>query len=53
MDRPEQAVEMVREAVIAAGYAHDSDVSIALRCSPADVYDKVSLRLKWILLEKK
>lgn len=44
MDRPEQALNILREAIAGAGHADGSDISVALRCSTADIYDKVSMR---------
>ena len=52
MDRPEQAFDLIREAVVAAGYSHDSDVNVVLRCCSSDVYDKVWWYLVDVILSQ-
>ena len=42
MDKPEQALEFVQDAVSSCGYSLGTDVQIALNCAASEFYDQVS-----------
>jgi len=42
MDKPEQALDFVQDAVSSCGYSLGTDVQIALNCAASEFYDQVS-----------
>ena len=42
MDKPEQALDFVQDAVSSCGYGLGTDVQIALNCAASEFYDQVS-----------
>ena len=42
MDKPEQALDFVQDAVSSCGYSLGNDVQIALNCAASEFYDQVS-----------
>ena len=42
MDKPEQALDIVREAISNAGYSFEDDILLAITLSTKDIYDQVS-----------
>ena len=41
MDKPEQALDFVQEAVSSCGYSLGTDIHIALNCVASEFYDQV------------
>ena len=41
LDKPEQALDYVQDAVAASGYSLGSDVHLVLSCAATDFYDQV------------
>ena len=50
MDKPEQALDLVRDAISGAGYSYEDDVAVALNFATKDIYDKVRRRLTYVEL---
>ena len=42
MDKPDQALDFVQDAVSACGYNLGNDIHIALNCAASEFYDQVS-----------
>ena len=42
MDKPEQALDFVQDAVSSCGYSLGTDIHIALNCAASEFYDQVS-----------
>lgn len=42
MDKPEQALDFVQDAVSSCGYSMGTDVQIALNCAASEFYDQAS-----------
>ena len=42
MDKPEQALDFVQDAVSACGYSLGTDIHIALNCAASEFYDQVN-----------
>ena len=43
MDKPEQALDFVQDAVSSCGYSLGTDVHIALNCAASEIYDQVRI----------
>ena len=43
MDKPEQALDFVQDAVSSCGYSLGTDVYIALNCAASEIYDQVRI----------
>ena len=41
MDKPEQALDFVQDAISTCGYSLGTDVQIALNCAASEFYDQV------------
>ena len=41
VDKPEQALDLIRDAISGAGYSIGEDVVVAITCACKDIYDKV------------
>jgi enolase len=41
MDKPEQALDLIRDAISGAGYSFEDDVALAVNFATKDIYDKV------------
>lgn len=44
MDKPEQALDFVQDAVSSCGYSLGTDVHIALNCAASEIYDQEKLK---------
>ncbi|XP_046850265.1 enolase 2-like isoform X2 [Xenia sp. Carnegie-2017] len=40
IDRPEQSLDLLRDAITTAGYSYEDDVIVAIRICSQDIYDK-------------
>lgn len=41
IDRPEQTLDLLRDAITTAGFSYEDDVIVAIRICSQDIYDKV------------
>ena len=41
LDKPEQALDLVRDAISGAGYSYEDEVTVALKFATKDIYDEV------------
>ena len=41
LDKPEQALDLIRDAISSAGYSYEDDVAVVINCAIKDIYDKV------------
>ena len=51
MDRPEQGLDMIQEAMLHLGMTPGEDFHLALNCAAQEIFDFVSVSL-WCLLWK-
>lgn len=41
IDKPEQALDLIRDAISSAGFSFEDDVAIAVNFASQDIFDKV------------
>lgn len=41
IDKPEQALDLLRDAISCAGYNFEDDVAVAIKLATKDIYDQV------------
>ena len=41
IDKPEQALDLIRDAISSAGFSYEDDVAVAVNFATKDIFDKV------------